>query len=269
MANTGTAWYYVLVQSNEAFYLPQTDGFFQFGGEGDFVGAGLPDITGDLGSLLGANPNGVGLKTGAFKQTKLSSSDNVRGTNSACGSNNVHFYASDSNPIYGNNDSVQPNAVQGYLYFYVGETIQNANLVNVARIEEKLVDLIPDNSKLWDGQWISANQISLIGSTNLTDTPVVMDLSDILPKDGYKYLLSLSMTVNGTNKAASNVYGESSDLTSSSVRFTMRDIGTGVQLGSTGYAIVGTDRKLYARTTSSTNTTAIVLLGYKRLGTNI
>ena len=35
-----------------------------------------------------------------------------------------------------------------YLYFYVGETVQNANLINAGRIEEKLVDLIPNNSNL-------------------------------------------------------------------------------------------------------------------------
>ena len=35
-----------------------------------------------------------------------------------------------------------------YLYFYVGETVQNANLINAGRIEEKIVDLIPDNSSL-------------------------------------------------------------------------------------------------------------------------
>ena len=41
-----------------------------------------------------------------------------------------------------------------YLYFYVGETVQNANLINAGRIEEKLVDLkvdiqnlIPNNSE--------------------------------------------------------------------------------------------------------------------------
>ena len=35
-----------------------------------------------------------------------------------------------------------------YLYFYVGETVQNANLVNVGRVEEKLANLIPNNSEL-------------------------------------------------------------------------------------------------------------------------
>lgn len=35
-----------------------------------------------------------------------------------------------------------------YLYFYVGETVQNANLINAGRIEEKVASLIPDNSNL-------------------------------------------------------------------------------------------------------------------------
>ena len=38
-----------------------------------------------------------------------------------------------------------------YLYFYVGETVQNANLINAGRIEEKLASLIPDNSSLISG----------------------------------------------------------------------------------------------------------------------
>lgn len=35
-----------------------------------------------------------------------------------------------------------------YLYFYVGETVQNANLINAGRIEEKIADVIPNNSEL-------------------------------------------------------------------------------------------------------------------------
>ena len=38
-----------------------------------------------------------------------------------------------------------------YLYFYVGETVQNANLINAGRIEEKVAGLIPDNSSVIAG----------------------------------------------------------------------------------------------------------------------
>ena len=36
----------------------------------------------------------------------------------------------------------------GSLYFYVGETVQNANLINAGRIEEKITSLLPNNSNL-------------------------------------------------------------------------------------------------------------------------
>jgi hypothetical protein len=39
----------------------------------------------------------------------------------------------------------------GSLYYYVGETVQNANLINAGRIEEKVASLIPDNSSLISG----------------------------------------------------------------------------------------------------------------------
>lgn len=40
------------------------------------------------------------------------------------------------------------NEANLYLYYYVGETVQNANLINAGRIEEKLVSVIPDNKEL-------------------------------------------------------------------------------------------------------------------------
>ena len=63
-----------------------------------------------------------------------------------------------------------------YLYFYVGETVQNANLVNVGRIEEKLASLIAivetyQNGtswyRIWSDGWIEQGGVSS-GSTNVT-----------------------------------------------------------------------------------------------------
>jgi hypothetical protein len=45
-----------------------------------------------------------------------------------------------------------------YLYFYVGETVQNANLVNVGRVEEKVASLIPDNSSVIAGYAMPSNR---------------------------------------------------------------------------------------------------------------
>ena len=137
LSATGTAWYYVLDIASEMFYLPQSDGFLQFGGSGNFIEAGLPNITGKLG---GDSANGVyGLPnlTGAFKNIVMTYNNIGLPNGGACISS-FEFDASRSNPIYGKSDTVQPNAVKGYLYFYVGETVQNANLIDAGRIGEQL-----------------------------------------------------------------------------------------------------------------------------------
>ena len=158
---TGTAWYFVLDQSNSAFYLPQTNGFFQFGGDGNFVEAGLPNITGDVGGGQGSTTRMAtgNIRTGAFANSSVAS---VKNFNDASGTDtkltNINFDASRSSSIYGNSDTVQPNAVKGYLYFYVGETVQNANLVNLGRIEETLASLIPDNSSLISSYGMPSNK---------------------------------------------------------------------------------------------------------------
>jgi hypothetical protein len=41
-----------------------------------------------------------------------------------------------------NNSGIETSSQGLYLYFYVGETVQNANLINAGRIEEKLVDVV-------------------------------------------------------------------------------------------------------------------------------
>ena len=133
-SEVGTAWYFVLDTENSAFYLPRSNGFMQFGGTGNFVEAGLPNIT---GTAYGDEfPSGLAT-TGAFYDAgKFSDS----ATGSSQPSRILGLDASRSNSIYGNSTTVQPPSVQGYLYFYVGETVQNASLINAGRIEEKLAD---------------------------------------------------------------------------------------------------------------------------------
>ena len=140
LSATGTAWYYVIDTVNETFYLPQSDGFLQFGGSGDFVEAGLPNIRGYLGQIRSNTGGNSTDSNDALRWvTKSGTGGNALGGGNSSGYD-INFNASWSNLIYGNSDTVQPNAVKGYLYFYVGEAIQNANLINAGRIEEKLVD---------------------------------------------------------------------------------------------------------------------------------
>lgn len=134
----GTAWYYVIDTASEVFYLPQSDGFMQFGGDGDFVEAGLPNIEGGIYGLLGA----VGASADKAFYISDKSNNNLAGASDAYPEtqSNYNFDASRSSAVYGKSTTVQPNATKGYLYFYVGETIQNANIVNIGRLEEQLIE---------------------------------------------------------------------------------------------------------------------------------
>ena len=160
LSATGTAWYYVIDATNETFYLPQSNGLLQFGGNGNFVEAGLPNITGTIYYSRDNQYQGTStlIDSWTLQETATSSQPGVSGSRSAIYSGTGVFDASNVAPIYGKSNTVQPNAVKGYLYFYVGETVQNANLINAGRIEEKIASLIPDNSSLIASYAIPSNK---------------------------------------------------------------------------------------------------------------
>ena len=126
---TNSAWYYVLDTTNEGFYLPILNGFLQFGSQaGTYMSAGLPNITGTFSSVSDAAK-----QTGA---TYITAETIFNGGASGYQvDRHYSFDASRSSSIYGNSTTVQPEAIQGYLYFYVGETVQNANLINAAELQ--------------------------------------------------------------------------------------------------------------------------------------
>lgn len=121
--SSGSAWYYLLDTENHRFKLPRT----KFGftglrtGAGDYVEAGLPNITGRVSS--GSGPS-FGTFEGAFYSDGSSGwwGDNIH-QNSGHG---FRIDASRSNAIYGKSDTVQQPATQMYLYFYVGQFTQTA-----------------------------------------------------------------------------------------------------------------------------------------------
>ena len=121
---TGVAWYYIVDTTNERFKLPRT----KFGvtgirnGVGNYVEAGLPDLSGSVNVGMYGNPSGTGVFTGASAGYNWP----LRGTFTQGYGGNVPFNASNGNSIYGNSDTVQPKATEMYLYFYVGEFTQTA-----------------------------------------------------------------------------------------------------------------------------------------------
>lgn len=134
--DTGVAWYYILDTENGRFKLPRTKwGFVGCRNNvGNCVPESLPNIVGSFGGA-----NGGLDPAGAFYND--TSQNNAYRPNSAA--NDVHylgFNASCSSSVYQDGAPVQQRAVEMFLYFFVGNTIKNDNLIDVGEITESLND---------------------------------------------------------------------------------------------------------------------------------
>lgn len=131
----GIAWYYILDTTNTQFKLPRTKFGFEGlrGNVGDDIAESLPNITGNVGWV----PYNVNAQSGAFGVEKGSANDR---NSYITGHETIVFDASRSSSAYKDGAPVQERATQMYLYFYVGETVQNANLIDAGRIGEQLAN---------------------------------------------------------------------------------------------------------------------------------
>lgn len=110
-ANDGVCAFFGLDTVNQKFKLPKINEVFVEAGDlttlSLYIKAGLPNIVGDL-MTNGASFTAI---SGAFA-TRSQISNLSGGHSAATGYDNLTFDASHSNPIYGNNDSVQPRAIK-------------------------------------------------------------------------------------------------------------------------------------------------------------
>ena len=135
LAKTGTSWYYLLDLDSRTFVLPQTNGFMKYGNSNQFIKQSLPNIKGrfNLGSTVNASVS-MGAN-GAFYEQPSTSRNNSLANNIG---GTIILDASRSSDIYGDGANVNPNSVQGYLYFYVGEALRPANIVDLGNLKDKL-----------------------------------------------------------------------------------------------------------------------------------
>ena len=87
-----------------------------------------------------------------------------------------------------------------YLYFYVGETVQNANLINAGRIEEKLTGYLSKNNKAEIVGWGMPDYTAGIVVAN-TQVNNVTSITYTAPCDGY---IMGGINPNGTQKVYIN-----------------------------------------------------------------
>lgn len=138
----GIAWYYILDTTNEKFKLPRT----KFGFEGlrtsvgDDIAESLPNIKGTFDT--GDRRTHIRGTSGAIYQNTVSSEKWAALSGDIGNTQGVAFNASRVSSTYQDGAPVQERATQMYLYFYVGETVQNANLIDAGRIGEQLANHI-------------------------------------------------------------------------------------------------------------------------------
>lgn len=137
----GLAWFYGLDTENERVFLPRNNWFEQATTDesevGNFVEAGLPNITGSISINTGS---GIGSANGAFSSY---GGGNWIGGGANTAARGANFDASLSSSIYGKSDTVQPNAVKKLLYICVGNTESVSSVTNVVDVTTTENDTTP------------------------------------------------------------------------------------------------------------------------------
>ena len=153
-----------------------------------------------------------------------------------------------------------------YLYFYVGETVQNANLINAGRIEEKLT-LKADKTDV-DGQWVYKYHEVFTGTT-LGATPTGFDISDYLPDDTNSYEVQLFL--EGSNSTSGTAMSLYLDAEKTQTLFKGRVFKNSDLSGANGVIVfLNGNRTIYAGRDGSINIAngRLTFFAYRRLGTN-
>lgn len=145
LKNTGTAWYYLLDLDSRTFVLPQTNGYMKYGNSNQFIKQSLPNIKGQTGWT---QTSGDDATTPPFSKIFTSTYGSTSGNGSSYREKftRIGFDASSYSDIYADDANVNPNSVQGYLYFYVGEAVRPANIVDLGNFKDS-VDIDVGNLK--------------------------------------------------------------------------------------------------------------------------
>ena len=164
------------------------------------------------------------------------------------------------------------NSSQERLYFYVGETVQNANLINAGRIEETMA-----NKSMVDGQWVAKTYWIFDINATETQTPT-FSLAEYLPNDGYSYevLISGYIQTVATSGAAGIVNVKKTafigDELGSALGLCYVRARSAATVQSQGSCVVpiGADRLIAFDCPITTGATVkATALAYRRIGTNV
>ena len=140
VSDYGVCGKFVYNQANNTVRLPKITGFTEGDIDptvlGDLVEAGLPNITGYVENML-SNTASTGSASGAFTKTRTYYGANYSGSGNGS-ENTIDFRASRSSSIYGNSNTVQPQAIK-VLYYIVLATSTKTDIQ--VDIDEVATDL--------------------------------------------------------------------------------------------------------------------------------
>lgn len=155
-----------------------------------------------------------------------------------------------------------------YLYFYVGEVAQNANLVNVGRIQETYT-----TKSMVDGRWVGGNYTIASNLSFAANKSVTYDLSSYLPSDGYTYevLFSLQAQTGSTSGYAVNLSLETDITPGFIIAKAVTRAGASISCVGSTTVPVGTARQVTLKQWASYPCDIISFdaVGYRRIGTNL
>ena len=246
---------------------------------GALVEAGLPNITGATSYVFNSSDSTV---AGALHNDSYVSSYGVApsssGTNKA---RTLTFDASDSNSIYGNSATVQPQTIKTLYYIVIAALSKTEIEVDIDEIatdlngkaDTDLTNLTATASPNIDGQWVITDTI-INNNANKAIGTYYFPLSSYLPNDGYKYEVMVHLYGASSSSAASTavlaVWSDIFTLPGTSASYAQVIATTTTRVGTSDFTLpVGDERKIYYQIFSNEFATIYMrLYGYRRIGTN-
>ncbi len=135
---TGMAWLYGIDATNEYIVIPRNNYYFMNGNTetvGKMINAGLPNIKGHFGGTESGGDN-INFLNGVFYNGSYNTNGN--GGNNSNDADVMYFDASRVSQVYGNNTTVQTDAVKLIPYMVVGR-ISNFGVVGGTIILDKFI----------------------------------------------------------------------------------------------------------------------------------
>lgn len=157
----------------------------------------------------------------------------------------------------------------GNLYYYVGDTLQNADLINIARMQEQKADKSEIDGK-WNGsQFVLAENLQITSASGYENVKSY-DLSSFLPQDNnqYEVLVQVSAVTGAVAGHYVNVRAYSVDeINDYSLVFIQIPTNYVLKAISTTPVIVGSNKvlKIIYRC-NNTSTVSVLIKGYRKLG---